>query len=526
MHHIWIRLIPTLWIGLTMAVGARHVAAADTLHVDDCTVELRQPSGRTVWKSRLPTPPKSAFRATARGWASDDGIVLDHAGRWLSRHSGRTTPSSAAAISNGAWDPTTTIVDKAETLIGPVFTAEGDVAAIALRQATVGSFEYLADSVRSQGASGNWDAPEPLPVDWFQGALIPDGQGHLTYVYRDFNNPVSAQTLSAIRYSPEAGWGAPEIIGRVSTFFQTVTGAADALGNLVVAFGEFGGPVYTVSWAAASQTWGAITTLTGDGELPTITVSPDRNRIVLAYGKNTQGMELRSYTAAQGWSPPRPVPGTNRLIVYGSSFSRLPVLIDDAGNLTVYWEARVGFLFRFWYAVYGVYLPAEGSEPVRRLLPWELSNYVSLYEFGDWGLSPAGNALAVVTRFTPQGVDCLAMFHSAVSGWQPTATPFQYANASRTRSRMAWRNDETALAVVRNSTGGLTTLFFKDSDWSEQTQNLPAGAEAFIFQLASRNADIVGLFLATPGLNATWYRGPPITALRSDVKTGRRSTRP
>jgi hypothetical protein len=506
------------WSGFAVPV---EMSAAETLVCTGDRLVLRNADGRVVWKAALPEEPQGLPQPWRQGWKLPDGRVWDRFGRQLEQSTVAAAPVSAAASSLGTWDPVTTVVadlDNSSTF-GPVMDVDGD--------AVILVFDFTEEvmyAARSVGNTGAWEAPVPIDADWFQGTLIADGLGGLMYLYRDFNDATPMEeTLSVVRYTPSEGWLPAEEIGQVPTFFQTVTGAADADGNIVVVFGATDDPVYSVTYTAATETWGSITTLTPNGWQPTVCVSPNRERIALAYAHEQEALVVRTFDAQTGWSTPRTVPGSNRIKFYGSSFSEIPVMIDNAGRITTYWESRVGILYQYWFATYGAYLPGQGSERARLLIPWRYFGYVNLYEFGGSGLSPAGSALALVSRFGNPGVEFLAMYHDVNTGWANTQIAFTHQGASVQRGRLAWRNDETAIAVVEDEDNDrMTTLSFSDKAWEDEQTLLPEAANATLFELLGGQADVLGVFDNVPQINATWNRmSAPVTSRRSTPATGR-----
>gem|GEM_PF-5631106 len=487
------------------------VTAAEIPVVRGETVELRNDRGQILWRVVLPEEVRGGLQPVQNGWRVNQNRVIDRFGR-VHSHSQPQSGTSSAAFSNGAWDPVTTVISdgSVDVALPPVFTGDGDVVFLAYS----GNPDRMV-AVRSNGSTNTWEAPVPIDADWIQGKLIADDQGNLTYVFRDINDPTPGETLSAVRYTPDEGWQEREIIARVPKFFQTVVGGADPAGNIVIAIGELSGPIYTTTFQASSETWSPLTTLTNNGEQPTMAQSPSREQFAITYGSPVKKLVVRRFRFDTGWTPEVTVPGTERVVIFGGPTSEIPITVDNVGNITTFWETRfvilgsIPRLTRRYYATYGSYIPLSGPEPPKQFLPWRLDGDTVIYDWHAYGNSPSGSALALVSRFEGPGVRYYTLYHDVSTGWGTTQNPFSHSGASRSQNRLIWRSDETALAVVDDGDNqSLTTLFFSNKDWEAQRTLLPDGVDKFQFELASNDLDVVLLSKPFGNVNSTRYRAP------------------
>lgn len=497
---------------LVLMILGSIVTGADNPVIRGDTIELRDDRDRVLWRVVLPEVVRGGLQPVQNGWRVNQNLVIDRFGR-VHSHSQPQSGTTPAAISNGAWDPVTTVIADGSVsfMSRPVFTNDGDVVFLA----------YSSDpdrlvAVRSNGNTNSWEAPVPIDADWFQGKLIADDLGNLTYVFRDYNQVTPQfETLSAVRYTPEGGWQERVVIGKVPTFFQAVAGAADRDGNLVIAVGDFG-PIYTATYDISSDSWSRLNVLTTKGGQPTMAQSPSREQVAIVYEKAHRELLVRRFRFDTGWAPEVKIPGSELSRAFGGPFDEIPITIDNTGNITTYWEAQVVFLKLIpqlrlaFFAVYGSYIPVSGPEAPHEFLPWERLGATSLYAWPAYGQGPSGSAIALVTRGVGNGsIGFHSLYHDVQDGWETTQNPFSYAGAGTSQYQLVWRSDETALAVVNDySSQNLTTLFFSNKHWEAERTLLPAEVDPLRFELASNGLDVVLLSNPLGDVNSTWYRAP------------------
>lgn len=498
--------------GLVLMTMGSIATATDSPIVRGDTVELRDDRGRTLWRVVLPENVRGGLQPVRNGWRVNQNQVIDRFGRVRSQ-SQPESESTPATISNGAWDPVTIAIpdESVDLVLPPVFTGDGDVVFL-----TYSSNPDRMLAVRSIGNTNTWEAPVAIDADWPEGKLIADDLGNLTYVFRDFGAQTPyKERLSAVRYTPDDGWQERVVIGEVPSYFQTVVGAADAAGNLVVAIGQFGDHIYTATYDVSSDSWSRLNVLTTYGTLPTIAQSPSREQVAITYGISFDELLVRRFRFDTGWGPEVKVPGTERLAIYGGLFSEIPITVDNLGNITTFWETEFGILtayprlVRRYYATYGSYIPLSGPEPPKQFLPWKFRGHTNIYDWHAYGNSPSGSTLALVSRLEGSGVRYYSLYHDVNDGWGTTQNPFSHSGTVPSQNRLVWRSDETALAIVDGGDNlGLTTLFFSNENWETQRTLLPDGISAFEFELASSGLDVVVHSRPSGIVNSTWYRAP------------------
>lgn len=379
---------------------------------------------------------------------------------------------------------------------------------------------------RSVGSTGAWSAWQTIVQQEMFAANAEatlDRADRMTVVYRDITQGV--YRLYAVRSTPDGVWQNPAPIHTSNEFFQAVRVGSDAVGNVAVAFDPRSPSprIWTKVFDAASQAWQPAQPVSppdSEALLPAIVRNASGSAMYLVYLLRGNDPGIRAHRwipETRSWGPAEFAPGTQfagyQVAVPGS---RIPAIVDPAGNLTLLWEnAAAPFTVFASARLNGVWqapapqLPAAGDSA-------DLENFAGLSAASD------GRVLAAVSR-VENGLNRLyALRYSPASGWQ-VDNPYNSTVPLTTRVRTAPLGPSGGLiTALGQGPGGpeLISLVFDGEHWVMPPLDIPGSQEAFFHDLA-RVGNVVllvfeGEFASVNlGISATWLR-PPLGDLNTD----------
>jgi len=180
--------------------------------------------------------------------------------------------------------------------------------------------------------TAGWGAPEVVDDDDgadARGAQVAvDSSGNAVAVW------VQSDSIFANRFTPTAGWGAPEVIG-VGFVDAAPQVAVDSSGNAVAVWEQFNTFANRFTPTAG---WGAPEVI-GVGVGPQVAVDPSGNAVAVGqlFVDGTHHIFANRFTPTAGWGAPEVVDDDD-----GADARGAQVAVDPSGNAVVVWEQSEG----------------------------------------------------------------------------------------------------------------------------------------------------------------------------------------
>ncbi|MGD8453610.1 MAG: hypothetical protein PVJ57_17485 [Phycisphaerae bacterium] len=521
-------LTVVLGIALTCCVTVAGQTASPALSTSpDGRVTCTLPDGQPAWVFHADQPWPVAEYADGTGTLIDRAMLLDDSGRlvlrlgdpavrpWLDPLSRESAWQALAQLRPAPGD------GESDSAYGPVFDSEGNAWLLIVHSASSGKTITVR---RSDGHTGTWQPADVLlETTNYIGrcgiTITPDDE--VIVMYRRL---ASSQQIQIIRYIPGTGWTSPET-PYSGAFFQSPEVAADSDGNVIV---SFDGPpnnstMYTAIYDADAGTWAAATQLSpadSTARLPTLVQNEDGTAIYALYwvssGTATPGIYAHRFdSATKTWLAGVHLDQSDGASFPGGigPFTRLLAVANRAGEATVCYEIGDGSIQANRTAA-GVW---QRADP---LLPANVDD-ADLQNFAGGATGPTGDTFLVFQRceIHTTGLDNVwtLLFDGATGSWQTPSVAYSDTSTITTRTRIAFRGGDHAVATFRGAQAGefqITSALFDGTTWSPDLLDIPTTYQAFMQETGTDAGDVLlcfegegGLFGPNYGVFATWLPG-------------------
>ncbi|MEM9387262.1 MAG: hypothetical protein AAGA68_19535 [Pseudomonadota bacterium] len=379
-----------------------------------------------------------------------------------------------------------------------VFDSTGEAIVVAVGRREFPGTASLYE-VRSLGREGAWTGAQTIydsTAEVFSAlAMVIDDQARITVLVGEDRG---SNDILALHYVPGVGWQEPVPVFEnfPINFGDPVTLVADAQGNLVAGLSqnlsslEFVGAVYN----ANTGRWSLPFFISPPGETArngAIVASRDGQQIQAVYTLTRPDRSLlltrRFLAPSLGFAPAQPAPGIPDRI----GDIAPPVIDEDGALTTLFYESR---LFPQTDQAIWV-LKAIRYEDEQ----WGLPSVVQVHRdedgdfrnFSDTDVARNGDVFFIYTRFdrfTGVNLRTVLRYNAASDLWD-SAFQLQISDrASSSRTRIAAREDGTALAGYRGE-GAMVSRLFSNAVWDEPIL-IPQASSSF-FRLLADGQDVL-----------------------------------
>jgi hypothetical protein len=526
-------LLFTGLIVLTADAGERDLR----LHCSAGDLSVTDSSGGALWRVRLAQDrPATSVTWDGESGVLDNGLVFDRFGRLTGKLS--TTPSATlfapgalpddratADWPDPAWDPLFEIApvpspDVADYSNAPMFDSAGDAWVVLTHWEGTHTDLQLRKSI---GHSGDWGPVQTIHsgTSYILGTeSVMDKDENITVVFRE-----GGYHLKALRYTPTGGWGPAQELYGTSDFFQAIEVGADQAGNVAVIFdlspADWPG-AWTVIRNAATGAWSTAQRVSPLGYkvlLPTILSNPATDTMYLVY-LVTQGGPVGLYahrfdSATCTWGPAEFLPGSESAwFSTAGNESRFPGVVDDAGNLTLFWGSP--------YVPHASRNIGGAWQPPVQLASYETAD---VENFGGTAFNTAGDVFGVFSRYDGLSRFC-AFRYDAGQGWQPAESPYAFSTIYQTRVRVAFYQGRRAVGTMLGVQSGIrqiVSFLFDGANWVPGVLDVPDTYQSFFTDLVPQHGETLMVFevetidFIVQGIRATWLRAPNLGDMNCDL---------
>lgn len=520
----WLKWGILIWFIGVWAQGARSATEATSAILSERVITAQRINGQPVWRAHLLASGLPFTLQASEGWVQVGDYLLDAQGQVQAR-AGETAPGQPA-LDPAAWDALTALVDSEHSFSGPQWDSQEN-AWVLLQDVNTQALRIT----HSLGDTGLWARLVTLlpggVTDTFQPTFVVDHQDHIQLVYRAIVN--SHYQVHGFRFDPVAGWQGPTTLYSTPNFFQALRLAVDSSNNITLIIDEeatasFVPEIWSLVYEAQTGVWRAPQRISPAGRsahLPTLAYNAAGDTVYLIYlhvggfrpGLYAHPFKLDTLT----WGPRIRLPGSN---VAGAGLagpaSKLPAVVDAAGNVTLFWSAYL------WAGAYSTVYASRLSQGFwnlpHRFFPWS-THWADLENFASATVNPAGDVLSALTRTetNPLSNELYVLRYRLASGWS-VENPYHYSSAlSSTRVRSAWWGDAGGAVVTFHGPGPggseLQSLVHNGLTWETTLTDIPGQDVAFFHESATYSSGAVLLIYDNsfsgaemPGVYASWLR--------------------